>query len=611
MTDARSGRPRGPLFPGLVAARSYRRSWLRADVLAGVTVAAYLIPQVMAYASGVAGLPAVVGLWAIMGPLAVYALLGSSRQLSVGPESTTALMTAVAVAPLALGDTGRYAALAALLALAVGVLCLAAFVARLGFLADLLSKPVLTGYLAGIAVVMILGQLGTLTGVPVDGDTVVAQVTSFVSGLDQTVTATLVLGLAVLVLLLAAQRVFPRAPGPLMAVLAATAVSVAFDLESAGLAVVGDIPAGFPTLGTPDVAWSDVRHVLLAAVGVTIVAYSDNVLTGRAFGSRNGYRIDPNQELLALGAANLSAGVSQGFPVSSSGSRTAIGDALGSRTQLYSLVALASVVVVLLFLRPVLAQFPTAALAAIVVYAALRLVDVHEFRRLAAFRRSELVLALATTAGVLVFDILYGVLVAVGLSVLDLLRRVARPHDGILGYVPGLAGMHDIDDYPTAVQVPGLVVYRYDSQLFFANAEDFRRRALDAVDAAEGPVEWFVLNAEANVEVDITSVDALDELVAELKARGVHFAMARVKQDLRRYLTSSGFVDRIGPDRIFSTLPTAVQAYLRWYETEHGRPLPDVSGLSPTVNPVLPPRAPADAPPPDVPDVSDHDAGMT
>jgi MFS superfamily sulfate permease-like transporter len=256
----------------------------------------------------------------------------------------------------------------------------------------------------------------------------------------------------------------------------------------------------------------------------------------------------------------------------------------------YSLVSLATVVVVLLFLRPVLAAFPTAALGAIVVYAALRLVDVPEFRRLAGFRRSELILAFATTVGVLAFDILYGVLVAVALSLTDLLRRVARPHDGILGYVPGLAGMHDIDDYPDAQLVPGLVVYRYDSPLFFANAEDFRRRAIEAVEEAEGPTAWFILNAEANVEVDITSVDALDTLVDELGRRGVEFAMARVKQDLLDDLEAAGFVDRVGRDRLFPTLPTAVQAYLSWYETRHGHAMPDITGFAPTMNPVIPPR---------------------
>jgi MFS superfamily sulfate permease-like transporter len=296
------------------------------------------------------------------------------------------------------------------------------------------------------------------------------------------------------------------------------------------------------------------------------------VLTARAFAARNGYRVDANQELLALGASNLAVGVTQGFPVSSSGSRTVIGDALGSRSQLHSLVALVSVVLALLFLRPVLEAFPTAALGAIVVYAALRLIDLAEFRRFASFRRSEVLLALATLASVLVLGVLTGVLVAVGLSIADLLRRVARPHDGILGFVPGTAGMHDVDDYPGARRLPGLVVYRYDSPLFFANAEDFRTRALAAVEDAPTPAQWFLLNAESNVEVDLTALDAVEELRAELARRGVVFAMARVKQDLFVALEAAGLVDRVGADRIYPTLPTAVAAYIAWYTDRHGRP---------------------------------------
>ena len=263
----------------------------------------------------------------------------------------------------------------------------------------------------------------------------------------------------------------------------------------------------------------------------------------------------------------------QGFPVSSSGSRTVIGDSLGSRSQLYSLVALAAVVVTLLFLRPVLAAFPTAALGAIVVYAAIRLVDVAEFRRIARFRRSELFLAAGhARSGVLVLDVLYGVLVAIALSILDLLRRVARPHDGILGYAPGIAGMHDMDDYPDAKPVQGLVVYRYDSPLFFANVEDFKRRALASIDGADTPTEWFLLNAEANVQVDITAIDALEELRQELDRRGIVFAMARVKQELRDDLRAVGFLERVGEDRVFMTLPTAVEAYVAWYVDKHGMP---------------------------------------
>jgi high affinity sulfate transporter 1 len=540
--------------------RHYERSWLRPDVLAGVTVAAYLIPQVMAYA-GVAGLEPVVGLWTIIGSLLVYTVFGSSRQLSVGPESTTALMTAVTIAPLAAGDPARYATLATLLALLVGAVCLLGALARLGFLADLLSRPVLVGYMAGIAILMIVSQLGKVTAVPVEGDSTLAEVGSFLTHLDQTHGPTVILAAGVLVFLLVVGRLLPKLPVPLLAVLLATGAAAVFSLADKGVRLIGDVPGGVPAPGLPPVAGADVAALILPALGIAVVGYSDNVLTARSFATRNSYRVDANTELLALGAANLAAGVLHGFPVSSSASRTAIGDSLGSRSQVHSLVAVAAVILVLVVGRPVLAIFPTAALGALVIYAALRLIELTEFRRIATFRTSELALAVATTAGVLLLDVLYGVLVAVGLSILDLLRRLARPHDGILGVVPGVAGMHDIDDYPTASTIPGLVVYRYDAPLCFANAENFRQRALAAVDGSPAPVEWFLLNAEANIEVDITAVDALEDLRADLTKRGIVFAMARVKQDLRDQLGPSGLLDRVGEDHVFPTLPTAVQAF--------------------------------------------------
>jgi len=540
--------------------RGYRREWLRGDALAGITVAAYLVPQTMAYAT-VAGLPPVAGLWAAAPALLLYALLGSSRQLSVGPESTTALMTAAVVAPLAAGDPARYAALAAGLAIVVGVLCLICWLARLGFVADLLSRPILVGYLAGVALIMIIGQLGKLTGVPVHGDGVIGQVWSFLRQLPQAHLGTLLLAAAVLAFLFLVQWRWPKAPGPLLAVLLATVAVAAFGLDRAGIAVVGQVASGLPRPSLPHPG--DLADLVLPAVGVLLVGYTDNMLTARSFAARRDEHVDANRELLALGAANVGAGVMAGFPVSSSGSRTALGDAAGSRTQMYSLVALVGLLGTLLFLGPLLARFPQAALGAIVVYAAVRLIDVAGFRRLAAFRRSELWLALLACAGVLVLDILYGILLAVALSVAEMLARVARPHDAIQGLVPGLAGMHDVDDYPQARTVPGLVVYRYDSPLFFANAQDFRRRALAAVDQHDG-VDWFVLNTEANVEVDITALDALDSLRRELERRGIVFALARVKQDLLDELDAYGLTEAIGHDRIFPTLPTAVAGFEQW-----------------------------------------------
>jgi sulfate permease, SulP family len=546
--------------PGLAQFRGYQRDWLRGDVVAGLTVAAYLVPQVMAYAT-VAGLPPVVGLWAALVPLAVYAVLGSSRQLSVGPESTTALMTATALAPLAAGDPGRYAALAAAAAVLVGAMCFVAGLVRLGFLADLLSHPVLIGYMTGVALIMIASQLGKVTGVPVEGEEFVDQIRSFVEGLDELHWPTIMLAAAVLVVLLVFAWLTPRLPGPLIAILAAAVVVSIFSLDRNGIKVVGHIPSGLPTPGLPAISTADLMTLLIPAAGVAMVAFNDNVLTGRTFAVRHGQDIDANAELRALGVCNVGVGLTQGFPVSSSGSRTALGDAVGSRSQLYSLVSLVFVVVVMLFGRGVLATFPSAALGALVVYAALRLIDVPEFKRLARFRRSEVLLALATTAAVLVFGVLYGVLVAIGLSIFELLRRLARAHDGVLGFVPGVAGMHDVDDYPEANLVPGLLVYRYDAPLFFANAENFRERAMTAVNDYPGRVEWFLLNAEANVEVDLTALDAVDQLRTELERRGIVFAMARVKHDLRDSLEAAGLLEKIGEDRIYPTLPTAVDAY--------------------------------------------------
>ncbi|MFC4950743.1 SulP family inorganic anion transporter [Pseudonocardia sp. GCM10023141] len=548
------------LRPGLTALRRRDVPRLRGDLLAGLTVAAYLVPQVLAYAE-VAGVAAVAGLWASVAALAVYAVLGSSRQLSIGPESTTALMTAIAVAPLAAGNADRHAALSAALALLVGGICLLGRIARLGFLADLLSRPVLIGYLAGIAFIMIGGQLGKVSGVRIDAETFPGQVAEFGTRLGSAHVPTLVLSGGVLALLILLGVLAPRLPGPLIAVLAAAAATAVLSLDRLGVHLVGAVPQGIPVPSLPAVDAPDLAGLLLPAIGVAIVGYSDVVLTGRAFAARSRAPLDADQELLALGAVNLAAGLVQGFPVSSSGSRTVIGDAVGSRSQLSSVVTLLIVVVVLVVGGPVLAAFPTAALGALVIYAAARLIDIGEFRRFARFRWSELALALATTVAVLGLGVLYGVLAAIGLSILDLLRRVSRPHDGVLGFAPGIAGMHDVDDHPDAATVPGLVVYRYDAPLFFANADDFRARALAALDAAAGPVRWLLLNMEAIVELDITAADTLTSLCEELDRREVVIALARAKQDLQADLQRGGLIERIGRDRIYPTLPTAVAAY--------------------------------------------------
>ncbi len=560
MTKAKTGNSLSIPIPGLKKLLSYRREWLRGDVLAGLTVAAYLIPQCMAYGE-LAGVEPVAGLWAILPPMVIYAVFGSSPQLSIGPESSTAVMTAVAIAPLAAARTDAYISLAASLAIVMGVVCIVGYFARLGFLADLLSKPILIGYMAGIALIMIGGQLGKIGKIKIDTNAFLGQVSEFISKLQLAHSPTLILGILVLVFLFAFEHRFPNLPIPLIAVLLSTVAVAIFNLDTRGVAVVGEIPAGLPHFVIPQVSVKDLSSLIASAVGISIVGYSDNVLTARAFANRNNYKIDANQELLALGVANFGNGLMQGFPISSSGSRTVIGDSLGSKSQLFSLVAMVTVILVLLFLRPVLALFPKAALGAIVIYAATKLIEVSEFIRLYKFRRSEFILAILTTIAVLMTDILIGVGIAVSLSVIELFSRVARPHDAVLGKVPGLAGLHDIEDWEGATTIPGLVIYRYDAPLCFANAENFKRRALEAIESEVNPVEWFVLNMEANVEIDITAIDILSELRDELAAKNITFAMARVKQDLYLELERAGFLKNISDEYIYPTLPTAIAAF--------------------------------------------------
>ena len=546
--------------PGLRRLLSYHRKWLRGDILAGLTVAAYLIPQCMAYGE-LAGVEPIGGLWAILPPMVIYAVFGSSPQLSIGPESSTAVMTAVAISPLAAARTDTYISLAALLAIFMGVVCIVGYIARLGFLAELLSKPILIGYMAGIALIMIGGQLGKIGKIEIEANAFFPQVTEFLNKLQLAHSPTLILGMLVLVFLFAFQRRFPTLPIPLIAVLLSTAVVAILNLDDLGVAVVGEIPAGLPHFSIPQVSVQDVISLVASAVGISIVGYSDNVLSARVFANRNNYKIDANQELLALGLANFGNGLMQGFPISSSGSRTVIGDSVGSKSQLFSLVAMIAVILVLLFLRPVLALFPKAALGAIVIYAATKLIDVSEFIRLYHFRRSEFILAVITTIAVLMTDILVGVGIAVSLSVIELFSRVARAHDAVLGKVPNLAGLHDIQDWEGATTIPGLVIYRYDAPLCFANAANFKQRSLEAIEAEVNPVEWFVLNMEANVEIDITAIDMLFELREELAAKNITFAMARVKQDLYLELKRAGFLNNISAEHIYPTLPTAIAAF--------------------------------------------------
>lgn len=558
MPRARSLSLPRPAAPGLRRLAAWRDN-AGGDLVAGVAVAAYLVPQCLAYAR-LAGVEPVSGLWTALPALVVYALLGTSSLLSVGPESASALLVGSAVATLSASSGADPSAIAAALALAVAGVSLVAWVARLGFLADLLSRPVLVGYLAGVAVTMVVSQLPNLTGVPSAERDTVAKAIDVVGNLDELHTAPLALGMSVIVALFVLQRV-RRLPGALVVVLVATAVTAIFDLEAHHVATLGDVPSGLPSIAVPSIPADLWPGVFGAAAGIAIVAFSGNVLTARAFARGSSDRVDADQELIALAGANAVVGVLHGFPVSSSDSRTALAGASGGTSQLTSLVAAACIALVLIVASPVLEAFPLAGLGGLVIYAATRLIDISEIRRIFAFRLSEAVIMGAAFVGVVAFDLLIGIGVAVALSVGDLLRRIARAHDAVQGIVPNLAGLHDIEDYPEATTIPGLVVYRYDAPLCFANVEDFRRRVLKSIDAETTPVEWVLLNMEANVEIDLSATDMLEELRSHLESQGIVMALARVKQDLALYLRRSGLEQRIGADHIFPTLPTALEGF--------------------------------------------------
>ena len=564
------------LTPGLTFfATKYSRRSLRVDSIAGVAVAAYLIPQVMAYAA-IVDVPPVASLWTALAAIVAYVVLGSSRILSSGPESTIALMTGVAIAPLAAHNPDRAVALSAALALIVAGWSLLARLLRAGIIAELLSIPLLVGYLAGGAVLMVVGQLGKLTGTSYDGGTIVEEVRGFLGVATETDWLTLAVAASSLAVILLLRWLVPSMPGPLIAVVLATSASALLDLESYGVAVVGQVPSGLPVPQLPDVTFEDVRMLLLAGLGITIVGYSDIMLIARGFPLSPGegetaadLRPDPQAELVAMVGVHALVGVFSGYPVSSSGSRTALAIAAGARSQAYSVVAALCIVAVLFFAGPLMAPLPWAALGAVVLYAAGKLVSIPEFRRLWRFRRREFVLAIATLLGTVVIGILQGVVLAIALSLVEMLYRLARPHEGVLGRVPGVDGMHDVADYPDARTIPGCIFYRYDAPLFFANIGDLRERVqkLVAIENAaypESPVRWLVMNVEANVEIDLTAADGLRELARELADSGVHLGLARVKNDVYEPLVRAGVIDVIGKEMLFATLPVAEESYLRW-----------------------------------------------
>lgn len=564
--------------PGLhFLTHRYDRTWWRGDAIAGLAVAAYLIPQVMAY-SAIVGVPPVYGLYTALVALVLYALMGSSRVLSVGPESTIALLAGAAIAPL-VGpgpDPGRVIAMSAALSLLVAGWLFLARMFRLGVLADLLSQPLLVGYLAGAAILMVVGQLGKLTGTDVAGHSIIEQMRSFLTHLGATHPMTFYVAAATTGFIFLIHWVRPRWPAALIAVTCATIASAWLNLSDQGVRVVGEVPNGLPLPGLPLLSAGEWQSLALPALGVALLAYSDNMLAARGFpspeieGERPSERaVDPQVELVALGGVHAGVGLFGGFPVSSSGSRTALALSSRAHSQVYSLVAAGCVVLVLLVAGPLMSQLPQAALGAVVLYAATKLLKVGEVRRMWRFRRREVLLAGVTLVGTVWLGLLVGIGVAIAISLLEMAQRLARPKDAVLGRVPGLAGMHDTADYPDAETLPGLVIYRYEAPLFFANVGDLLRRAQRVVDKEfasypQAPPRWFILNVEANTEVDITACDGLKDLYADLAAQGVRLGLVRLRQDLYVPLRKAGVVQLIGEDMLFPTLPVVEEAYVAW-----------------------------------------------
>lgn len=544
-------------------ARSYRRAWLRDDLVAGLVITALLVPQGMAYAE-LAGLPAVTGLYATMIPLAAYALFGPSRILVVGPDSAVAPLVAAVVIPLAVDDPSDRVALAGAMAVMVGVVCVVGGLARFGFITELLSAPVRVGYLAGIALTVIASQLPALAGVPAEGARLIPLVRDVAGRLGEADAAEAAVGAGSLLVILAARRWARRVPGVLVAVVGATLAVVLLDLD---VAVVGPMPAGLPAPALPAVPAEDLGRLALGAVGIALVAFADTSILSRSYAARLGDRVDQNQELVALGAVNAAAGLFQGFPLSSSSSRTPVAESAGSRTQLTGLVA-AAAIGVLLVAAPALAEdIPLATLAAVVIAAVLGLIDLGWLRRMRRVRRSEFNLAVASCAGVVLLGVLYGVGVAIALSLLNFIRRAWRPHDAVLGRVDGLKGYHDVTRYPAAARIPGLLIYRFDAPLWFANAEVFRGRLLELVDGSAGdPVRQVVVAAEPVTDIDSTAADVLRELHGDLAARGVGLRFAELKDPVKDRLRAYDLMGLLGEEAFHPTIGVAVHRYV----DEHG-----------------------------------------
>jgi len=560
------------VLPGVPEVKAQARTVWRKDVLVGVSVAAVAIPASLGMAD-LAGLAPTAGLYATMFPLVAYALIGSSRKLVVGPDGALSSLTASSVAPLAAGAADRYAALAAGLALLTGLVMLAAALLRLGFMADFLSKPVLIGYFNGVALTIIGGQAGKLVGVKTTSSKFFPQLWELITHLGTASVVTAGLSAALIALVLVVRWLVPKAPSALIVVVGATIASAALDLAAHGVSTVGHVSGGIPLPRLPHMTFGQASTLALAAAGMALVSFGDVIATTRTYAARDGYEISPGRELSGLGAANLVAAVTHGQPVSSSGSRTAVLDAAGGRSQVAGVTIAALALLVALFATPLLTDLPKAALGVVLVFAALGMISARGVVRLRRVHDTEAALALATMLAVLVFGVLGGLLIAVALSIGVFVYRSVRPHDAVLGESADVDGWHDVGRMRNPQTLPGLVVYRFDAPLFFPNALYFKdqvRQTLAAPQDESGDedgggsdprVTWLLVNAEAMVYLDSTAEQMLRDLHAELAEQGVTLAFARVKGHIREILDSSGLTEIVGTEYFFSSVRAGAEAF--------------------------------------------------
>lgn len=550
-------------LPGVHTLRHYEIGWLRQDLVAGLVLTAVLVPVGIAYAVA-AGVPAISGLYATIFGLLAYALFGPSRVLVFGPDSSLVALILGVVVPLSGGDSQRAVALAGMMALVSGSLCVLAGTARLGFVTELLSKPIRYGYMNGIALTVLVSQLPALFGFSAGGEGLPAASRAFIDGLLSRSTngVALALGAATLAAILLLRR-FRRLPGVLLAVVGATAVVAMLDPSMrAGVPLLGPLPQGLPGLSLPMIRPGDIVPVLLGGLAVALVSFADTSVLSRAYAARAGGASDPNQEMVALGAANLAAGLFQGIPISASASRTPVAEAAGARTQVAGVVGALAVAGLLMWAPNLLASLPTAALAAVVIASAFALFEITDLGRIYRIQRWEFWLSIACLVGVAALGAIPGIGLAIGIAVIEFLWDGWRPHSAVLGRVDGVKGYHDTTRYPAARVVPGLVLFRWDAPLFFANAELFRDRVLGAVAGSPTPVRWLVVGAEPITSVDVTSADVLDELDATLHTAGIDLCFAEMKDPVKDKLKRFGLFSRLGEQRFFATIGEAVSRYL-------------------------------------------------